>query len=433
MQQHVTKLGSLFFVGICAANLTQTSYAIGLDANFDHASLDVNNTWYSSSSNTLHIDGRKNYYHDEWKWIYFKADGVQNNALKFSIPDNFVAGGYKLNNHKMVYSYDQTNWHYFDKNYRDGNGNYKFYNYSAFNQNEVYVAYAFPYSYGKSVAHTQSLISNPCVQPTASADANFVIGQSPGGVDDIGRTITPKNLFAYKITDTSATTPKKKIVLTTGLHANEVLGTHTFEGMINMLTSDDWRMKYLRQYAEFYVYPMTNPDGRYAGYNRSTVAMPETDPNRVWKPSKYQGESWKDIRTTAEAMMADTDSDIDYFIDFHSTIPTSDNEDFAYIPEKNKYDKFWLNLKDLESQLIYKKSSGSGYYTANFADDYLDAEFDMTFETMFSLNRELDYYYDMGENFAVAFYEALVPDDVPEPSSLILLGILSAGLISRKK
>ena len=60
-------------------------------------------------------------------------------------------------------------------------------------------------------------------------------------------------------------------MLVGGVHANETLGNFTLEGLVDFLVSDDLEAAQLRRYAEFYVYPMANPDGRYAGYNRSTV------------------------------------------------------------------------------------------------------------------------------------------------------------------
>ena len=72
-----------------------------------------------------------------------------------------------------------------------------------------------------------------------------------------------------------------------GVHANETLGNFTLEGLVDFLVSDDLEAAQLRRYAEFYVYPMANPDGRFAGYNRSTVQRVNVDPNRAWNPPNY--------------------------------------------------------------------------------------------------------------------------------------------------
>ncbi|QQE10536.1 succinylglutamate desuccinylase/aspartoacylase family protein [Planctomycetota bacterium] len=426
-------LSAIAFAACSSFFLTQNVDAqIQLDASFDHASLKASQSFVSSVSGDIMLRGRTNYYGNDWRWLYFKTSNIVNQNPQFWISDDFAGGSSRLTNHKMIYSYDQENWHYFDNNGLDYEGGYKFSNNTNFTQNDVYVAYSFPYSYGKASSHVASLVGNPYVKPTKSANSNLVIGQSPGGVDDLGRVVTPKNLFGYQITDTNSTKPKKKIALTSGLHANEVLGNHTLEGMINMLVSDDPRMKKLRQHADFYVYPMLNPDGRYAGNNRTTVENVDEDPNRLWHPALYQDH--KDIKTTADAMIADTDADIDYFIDFHSTIPTGTQTDFGYIPyyKDNHNDPFWLSLKDREPQIAALNSTGTNWYTTNFAESFLDAEFDMTFETMFSLNRSQDYYTDLGESFALAFFDTIVP--LPEPTSFMLLSVgLVPLLTSRRK
>ncbi len=73
------------------------------------------------------------------------------------------------------------------------------------------------------------------------------------------------------------------------MHANETLGNFVLEGLVDFLVGTAPEAELLRKYADFYVYPMINPDGRFAGYNRSTVADESLDPNRYWAPSEYGG------------------------------------------------------------------------------------------------------------------------------------------------
>src|SRR5690606_10618539 len=135
---------------------------------------------------------------------------------------------------------------------------------------------------------------------------------------------TPRDLYGYKITDSDFTGSKMRIALVGGVHSNETLGNHTLEGLVNFLVSDELEAAQLRRYAEFYVYPMTNPAGRFAGYNRSTIVVEDTDPNRAWNPPTYQapGDSSTvgEIHQVGEALRRDTAEDIDYLIDFHSTV-----------------------------------------------------------------------------------------------------------------
>ncbi|MEM9351955.1 MAG: M14-type cytosolic carboxypeptidase, partial [Planctomycetota bacterium] len=140
---------------------------ITLDANFDHGSLE---SWSQRSGRGPVIDivGRDNFYGgDAWRWVYFKASGVQGQRPQFSIDDGFAGGSSLLTNHPMVFSYDNENWEFFDSNFLSG-GRFNFRDDTVFTQDEVYVAYTVPYSYGRTVQHTQDVLATPWAAPTIS-------------------------------------------------------------------------------------------------------------------------------------------------------------------------------------------------------------------------------------------------------------------------
>ncbi len=320
----------------------------------------------------------------------------------------FAGGNSVLTNHKMVYSYDNENWTFFDNGLRSGNV-YTFSNDTPFTDDEVYVAYAQPYSYGRSAAHTAQILATPWAEPTVSGDANGVIGQTPLAFDDLGRLNPKKDIFAYRVTNpaTDSASPKRKVVVTTGLHAGETLGTHTFAGLMDWLTSDDSRAARLRDDAEFFAYPTLNAAGRFAGNNRATVENPNQEPNGLWHPSLWG--SHADIRASGEAMIADVAStpgtEVDAFIDFHSTI-SNGGDDFGYIEisEGDANAPFWQELLSLQPNVGQVESTGTNWTTANFGDLLLNADVDITFETAFGNNRPLSYYDTLGANFGIAFY-----------------------------
>lgn len=412
--------------------------AITLDADFDHGSLA---SWSVSSpgSRLTSIDlvGRDNFYGGgAWRWMYFKASGLQSLAPVFNTSDNFAGGGERLDGHSMVWSYDNKNWRYFDNNERFS-GRYRFSNDNPFAQDEVYVAYAFPYSYGKTVEHTQHVLQSPWARPTASAGRGGVIGLSPGGVDDLGRSIAPRPMYAYRITNPATDSPrlpKNKVVIMTGMHAGETLGTHTYQGLVDWLISDNPVAARLRDTTEVFAYPTANPDGRFAGYNRSTVENPNQDPNGLWNPNLWVGH--EDIAANGQAMLDDitgptsTPGDrVDYFIDFHSTIPAFPGDDFGFIEEDQGDDQspFWQALLDIQPNILQVDSTSTGWTSANFADRLLDAEVDVTFETMFGFERPLDYYHQLGENFGLALAQGF-GIEIPEPNTLLIVGISLVGL-----
>ena len=370
-----------------------------LDGDFDHGGLDEANS--SVIGSTVTLAGRDNFNPGDWKWLYFSADNVNSLQPTFQIDDDFATGGSNLNDHDMAYSYDQQNWQFFDNNDRDaGMNTYTFSNNTPFTQNQVFVAYGLPYSYGRTATHTAQVATSAWVTPTTSGNASLVIGQSPGGVDDLGRVVSPRDMFGYKITDSSTTEPKKKIAVISGVHANETLGNYTLEGLVDFLISSDPEAAMLRQYAEFYVYPMANPDGRFAGYNRSTVQHVTFDPNRFWDSPNYGGMS--DIKEVGDALLADTGSDVDYFIDFHSTVNGKDGH-FGFVHPNFQADPFWQTFLQLEPSVNTRDASLISLTAQKFGRDELNAEFTMTFETQFIAGENIDRFHDLGQNVGLAF------------------------------
>lgn len=394
-------LAALLLATTCGVATAQ----ITLDGDFDHGSLDEANS--QVVGDFIQLAGRDNYNPGQWKWLYFSAAGVSGTTPTFQIDDDFVTGGGNLNDHEMVYSYDQDNWFFFDNNARNaGAETFTFSNNTAFTSDNVYVAYGVPYSFDRAAKHTAEISASPWVSPTATGGSDLVVGQSPGGIDDLGRTIPQQDLFGYRITDPEADGLKAKIVLAGGVHSNETLGNHTLEAMIDYLVGDTLDAALLRRRAEFYVYPMVNPDGRLAGYNRGTVEDVDRDPNRSWDPPNYDGQT--EIQAIGEAMIADTGGGIDFFIDFHSTVQ-KDGEHFSYLDIDRNFhlNPFWQRLLELEPTVDTLDASLINDTAAKFGLFELDAGFTMTFETRFLAGENEDRFEALGENFGQAFADIL--------------------------
>jgi hypothetical protein len=216
---------------------------------------------------------------------------------------------------------------------------------------------------------------------------------------------------------------KAKIVVLSGVHANETLGNFTLEGLVDFLVSDDLAAAQLRRYAEFYVYPMANPDGRFAGYNRSTVQVPDIDPNRAWNPPSYNepddDTTLIDILQMGQAMRMDTGQDIDYLIDFHSTVNPSIPYHHGLVLPIWQSDPFWLAVQDLEPNVLTAGASLVDFTAAKFGRDVLNAEFSATFETVFPANEPIERYLSLGRNFGLAWHNVFhVPADLNFDGSL---------------
>jgi hypothetical protein len=154
---------------------------------------------------------------------------------------------------------------------------------------------------------------------------------------------------------------------------------------------------------------MANPDGRYAGYNRSTVAVDDIDPNRVWNPPSYvdpdnPSPTLTDIRQVGQAMRLDTDQDVDYLIDFHSTVNGKSGH-YGFILPEWQSDPFWLALRGLEPSLVTNSASLVDFTGAKFGRDVLNAEFSATFETQFIADENVDRFLSLGHNFGLAWWD----------------------------
>jgi hypothetical protein len=377
--------------------------AIVLDADFDQGSL--NEAASFAAGNVVTLAGRDNFNPGLWKWLYFSAAGVAGQQVTFRIDDDFATGGGDLVGHTMAYSYDQESWSFFDNNVRSSSQNlYTFSNNQAFAQNQVYVAYGLPYPYARTVTHTAAIAASPWVQPTASANEGLIVGQSPGGIDDLGRTIAPKNLYGFKITDSASTAPKTRVALVGGVHANETLGNLTLEALVDWLLEDSLEANLVRKQTEFFVYPLANPDGRFAGYNRSTVQHEDDDPNRFWNPPSYGG--LDDIRTIGEALREDTSADVDFLIDFHSDVAGMTGHYANVLPQWQSH-PLWQNFLALEPTVDTNNALLEDFTAAKFGRDELGASFSITFETQFLPNENTDRFETLGRNWGQSLFRTL--------------------------
>jgi hypothetical protein len=406
-------LGSVIAIGCC---LTPVSGQIQLEWDFDHGALDAPATTITDSLITL--GPRQDIYVS--RWIHCRATGMLGLNPEFRISNAHPAGSSLGSAHRYVYSYDQVNWFFFDNGINDGSY-YRFSNNTPFTQDELWFAYGLPYPWAATVAHTATVANSPWVSPTPSADANLVVGFSNDGtLTDLGRPVPQLPIYGYLISDASAPGPKTVVVLTTGNHPNETTGTYTFEGMVDFLLSEDPRAAALRRVADFYVYPNSNPDGRWAGHARSNPENPGIDHNRDWDDPVL----FTDLTVLTNAMKFDTNSQADYFIDFHSFNNTSDIAIWIYAEHTNS--DFVVGLQKYEPSMVLligsspPDSPGVARHWAHSVAG-LNAEYTFTPESGFIPGWQPDRFRLQGENYALALYDALVLScDDPDPDGQVI-------------
>lgn len=430
----------LLLVGLLCGEAPSVAIAdIVLSQDFDSGSLDVTNS--TVNGNQIDLVGRKTWtlqtggswnFSECYRWFYFNAAGVASQEPIFSIDNTVFLGD--LSDHVFVYSYDQTNWQYFDNANLIGN-TYSFSNNTPFSQDNVYVAYNFPYPVSRLDSYVDSIKGSPYVTPTNSSSVDLVLGQGGGGIDDLGRTVDPQNIYAFKITDQTVTSDKQKVTLVGGNHAGEPLGNIGLEGMLDFLLSDAPAAQELRAVAEFYVYPMVNPDGRNAGYYRSSPENPSKDTNRFW----HNTSGMTELTMVTSAMQADAPyethpeifGNIDYYFDFHQYFGPWSDPDYYHIINEDSEGTMQQYLAELLPKIVEKSlypESGMSHYWATDKET-LDAECSIVAEFGAHPGMTEEDMKQIGAMYALALHHTII--GVPEPAMLILLSMLLFAAVVR--
>jgi hypothetical protein len=281
-------------------------------------------------------------------WNSFRIDGAAGRTLTFV----YDTTGLNLHGHesatRYVISYDQQTWAFPDSTSGSGSG-YTFTH--TFTQDTAWVAYGIPYPVSRVDATVAGWASSPWVSPTPSSNADLKILDTgsgspwltPGGMNELGFPIPPHPLYAFCITDDRAAGAKANVVLMAGNHAGEPTGNHTLEGLVDWLLGDAPRAVALRRAARIFVYPMSDPDGRYGGYSRSNQLLPNGDHNREWDTASNG--TLPEIDRLQEAMRLDCHANATFFLDIHN----QEKPDQHYMFLNNG----WQNTPFVQGMLAY--------------------------------------------------------------------------------
>jgi hypothetical protein len=395
---------------VAALSCRPAAAAITLSEEFDGGSLNVPLSPVTGATVTL--DPRKTSpgtYGPNWWWaLYFQADGVQGVKPAFNIPSPLA--GLKPG-HRLVYSYDNANWQYFDNGSISGSV-YYFSNNAVFTQNRVYVAIMLPYPVSKTTSFVASVKSSPYVFPTATGDANLVLGHTLGTagggyIDDMGRPVPSLPIYGFEVTDRSITGAKTKIVLESGNHSSESLSQYVLEGIVNWLIGPSPEAAALRRIADVYVYPSSDPEGRYSGYYVSSPCNPNGNHNRVWFDTSLNPE----LTILENSMRTDTGGAVTYFLDMH----VDWNDSMMYATDAMLASPFYQALK-LRDPAYCSSDYPMNPMTEGYAQSWaqlptaqggLAAVYASTPEFGQIYNNTEDFQHQRGANFGLAFYDAL--------------------------
>lgn len=158
---------------------------------------------------------------------------------------------------------------------------------------------------------------NPHTSPTASGNAQFVVGTLPAN-----QYAPAMDVYGFKFG-----AGPTAIVMTGNVHTGEHIGAFAMEAAVDWLLSDDPRAVNLRTKCTFYVYPKFNPQGRYAGAQRAETELlgGDMNSNRIWWPEA----DFNHVplsKVMRDAFRADLPAKVASSYDFHDTaINTAQN------------------------------------------------------------------------------------------------------------
>ncbi|GJM64297.1 M14-type cytosolic carboxypeptidase [Persicobacter diffluens] len=278
-------------------------------ADFDHGSLDY---MYEKSPN--HFVGRTKHWLKEdsignqYYWFYYQMKNVKGKTITTVLED--MKGIYRGMPHVIftdytqpVFSYDIGHWDRItDVKYDAEKFEFKYTH--TFTEDNVWIAYAHPYTYNRKEALIFSLFNNPLVQ-----------------VDYIAKTKQKRHLQVVSITDPNVDDKGKKVIMVDAMqHAGEDCGGYLAEGLIKYLISDDARAAQIRKKFIFKVIPMMNPDGVFFGTTRYNMSM--RDMNASWGEDHSQKVMDNELKEVQALQKYSQDiyshGHIDMLLDVHS-------------------------------------------------------------------------------------------------------------------
>ncbi|MCC5785251.1 MAG: succinylglutamate desuccinylase/aspartoacylase family protein [Phycisphaerales bacterium] len=311
----------------------QTQYT--LSESFDGGALDVEAT--TIDGDVIHLAPRATWtihrYASRYRWVSFRISGVEGRTPEFRVTASDFLGS--LRGHRFLYRENPTDpeseWRFFDRGDVDrDNDLYTFTNDRPFTADEVEVAWSVTYPVSRASSLVEELNRTRFVSPTPSSDQRLIVGKSLGGKDEFGREIPQLPLYGFRLADDEGPaegTERQTIVLISGVHSSETVGNHALEGFLKFLVSDEPEAARLRSIAEFFVYPLVDPDGRYGGRFRNSHEAPTEDMNRHW----HQPETFTNLRKIRQAILTDTGGHADILFDFHGI--SNQGNDFVFTLE----------------------------------------------------------------------------------------------------
>lgn len=259
---------------------------IKIHSNFDSGNIDVVDCRDPQHIKlTIRPDTNAHFY----QWFYFQVTGAKNTSCKLyflNAAHSSYADGWE--DYQAVASYDQHTWFRVPTHYQN---NQLMIEHTPENDSIFYAFFA-PYTLTQ-LDHFLTLLKKSLL-------CQF---------DIIGHSLQQRPLHLLTIGTPAA--HKLKCWLITRQHCGETMGSWWMEGFISRLLDEkDSLSRALLEKASFYIMPMMNPDGAFAGNLRANAAG--TDLNRQWPNPSL--EKSPEVYYTLNKIK---ETGVDFFLDVH--------------------------------------------------------------------------------------------------------------------
>jgi hypothetical protein len=248
-----------------------------------------------------------------WYWYAVRYNRLRGKTPHFLIAKASFYGGGSITNMRVACwasSADTNDWHDFD-NVTVGVTDVEFYNNTPFPTGMIYIALMPMYPFSRTARKVEEWSEHPYVSETASTVGKIFGNMTPRTTVD-GRIAPALPYYAFKISKNSGNS-KNKAIFASRQHPSESSGAFALEGAVDWLLAGSIEAEEILDWFDIYVYPCTNPQGVWSGYNRSTPQTPGTQHNEWVTPGLFEC-----VDAHKVAMLADTGGSIDAGIDFHA-------------------------------------------------------------------------------------------------------------------
>lgn len=268
----------------------------------------------TSGSGTYRITPHK-HCNNQWCWFALRSGQFSGKIPHFVVAsaDRFSEPAANENLAFWSTSLDTDSWTPFD-NQTIGATDIEFYNNAPFPGGMIYVSHAPMYPWSRTARKvTEWSAADARIVDTPST-TSFVISNATARNNGDGRIAPALPFYGFVLTNPSGYT-KNNMVMLAGSHPSEGQGNFQLEGAMAWLLGGSAEAEFLLDWFNIFVYPSTNPQGRWGGYFRSQPQDTTKDHNRYWDVDTLEC-----IHAFRDAIAADTSGSIELGFDFHGSI-----------------------------------------------------------------------------------------------------------------